>query len=201
MKVLGVTFDHRLNWTKQVDKVIEKGRKLNSGLKFIRKKLNKEQFLKVLTSQYYGTCFYGCNVWMAKNTYKDVRRLNALHYRSLRIVAKDYKRIMSRQKLDEIGRARPSTWYKFSTTSLVIKVVTRQEPKRLATMLAENMFTERRKPFRPKFFNKADLRIGRQALVNRCDMLMNDLDFDWMIDLTDDMIRRNVKFHLNMITK
>jgi len=108
---------------------------------------------------------------------------------------------MSRQTLDEKGRARPMTWYRFSTPSLVIKVVTRNEPIRLSATLAENLHTERRKPLRPKFFNKANLRIGRQSLVNRCDIRMNDLEFDWMTNLTDDVIRRNVKLHLKMTTK
>lgn len=59
------SIDHRLTWLKQVDKVKDKGKKLSSDLKFIRRKLSKEQFLKVLTSQYNGWCFYGCNIWMA----------------------------------------------------------------------------------------------------------------------------------------
>jgi len=83
------------------------------------------------------------NIWMARNSYKDVRRLNKLHYGALRIVAKDYRQTMSRQTLDEIGRARPITWYKFSTTSLVIKVMTRKESMRLSSMLTENIYTER----------------------------------------------------------
>jgi len=198
MKVLGVHFDYRLSWTTQVDKVIEKGKRLNSGLKFTQRKLSQEQFLKVLTSQYYGSCFYGCAVWMADNSFYDLRRLNALHYRALRIVVKDYKRTTSKSTLDLLGRARPSTWAKFNTSTLVLKITTRNQPKRLCEYVLMNSFLERRKPLRLKFFNKADLRIGRQTLTNRCDLLINDLDFDWFYATSDDYIRVNLKKHYNM---
>jgi len=63
--------------------------------------------MKVLTGQFYSTCFYASAAWLhGKNSYKDVRKLNAVHYRSLRIANKDYKRKLSRAKLDEDGRAR-----------------------------------------------------------------------------------------------
>jgi len=123
--------------------------------------------MKVLTSQFYSTCFYASAAWLhGKNSYKYIRKLNAIHYRSLRIANKDYKRKLSRAKLDEDGRARHSTWARFQCISLVMKTIMRGVPVRLHADSISNSFTERRKPGRMKFYNKANLRIGRQALPN-----------------------------------
>jgi len=135
---------------------------------------------------------------MADNSFYDLRRLNALHSRALRIVVKDYKRMTSKSTLDLLGRARPTTWAKFITSTLVLKITTKNQPKRLCEYVLTNSFLERRKPLRLKFFNKADLRIGRQTLTNRCGLLTNDLDFDWFYATSDDYIRVNLKKHYNM---
>jgi len=199
MKVLGVNFDYKLKWTCHINKIIQKSKRLNSGLKFIRNKLKKSQFLKVLTAQYYSTCFYGASVWLnGQNSYLDLRKINAMHYRSLRIAAKDYKRVQSRATLDSLGRTRPSIWAKYLTSSLIIKCFTRKMPEYLSSALDCQKYVERRKPLRPKFFSKADHRIGRQSIVNRADEYINDLDFDWDNSPSNDFLRVHLKKFYNM---
>lgn len=74
MKVLGVKFDYKLQWDDHINGVITKAKKLNSGLRFIRSKLNEKQFKRVLTSQFYSVCLYGSAAWLTDNTYyKDIR--------------------------------------------------------------------------------------------------------------------------------
>jgi len=60
------------------------------------------------------------------------------------------------------------------------------------------MYLETRKPLRPNFYSKADLRIGRQSIVNRAGDYINDLTFDWNLDISDDALRTNLKRHFNM---
>jgi len=48
---------------------------------------------------------------------------------------------------------------------------------------------------------KADLRNGRQAIVNWAGELMNDADIDWNFDINDNAIRINLKKHLKMAPK
>jgi len=101
MEVLGVTLDDKISWSSHISKVVSKAKKLNSALSFIRRKLTEDQFLKVLTSQFYGACFYGSAAWLhGNNSYKDIRKINAVYYRSLRIAKRDFKRKLSRSKLD-----------------------------------------------------------------------------------------------------
>jgi len=72
-------------------------------------------------------------------------------------------------------------------------------PQCLYEMVIANKYIERRRPLRPKFFNKSDHRIGRQAFENRTGELLNDLRFDWANGLSDDLIRIKLKEHLNMV--
>jgi len=146
--------DNKLSWTNHVDKVVAEAKKLDSALGFIRKKLNKEQFMKVLTCQFHITCYYASAAWLhGGNSFRDIRWLNALHYRSLRIAHSDYSRKLSRAKLDECGRMRPTTWAKYQTASTVVKA--------LEEFLMLNSYSERRQPKRLKLFNKASLWIGK----------------------------------------
>jgi len=57
----------------------------------------------------YGTtCYCGISIWLnGSNHYYDIRGVNALHYRSLRIAAKDFKK--KPWLLDLLGRASYST--------------------------------------------------------------------------------------------
>jgi len=68
MKVLGVIFDQQMDWTSHVNKAVKKVNRLTAGLKFLRKRLSKQQFLNAVTSQYYGLLYYGCQVWLGQHT-------------------------------------------------------------------------------------------------------------------------------------
>ena len=86
MKVLGVHFDANLNWKTHIKNTINKMNRLTSGLKFLQKRLSRNQFLKATTSQFYGLCYYGSSLWLGPHTQvSQIRKLNYLHYRILRI--------------------------------------------------------------------------------------------------------------------
>jgi len=195
MKVLGVQFDSRMKWSNQIDQALIKGRRLCSGLKFIRQKLTRYQFLKVMTCQFYSSVYYGCETWLNNTTsFNDLRKLNSLHYRALRIATRDFKRTNRRSELDTLGRARPSVWTKYLTASRVIKTANLGLPVRLSAYLNENSYVERRRPGRIKYFDNSRSKIGRQTLNNRAGQCVNDVDFDWKCDnLTNDRLRLCLK--------
>jgi len=63
--------------------------------------------------------------------------------------------------------------------SIIIKAVLKERPKRLHDVIKQNIYTERRRPDRYKFYSSTRLRIGDQSLTNRAGSVMNELDFDW----------------------
>jgi len=147
MKVLGVYFDEKLSWTPQIKTTINKISRLTSGLKFLRKRLSKRSFLKATISQFYGLLYYGSQVWLGSHTkVADIRRLNSVHYKLLRIVENDWKKSKRRADLDKIGRAKPSLWAKYSTANLVLKVMKTRLPQTLHASLVNNSYATRRNP-------------------------------------------------------
>jgi len=198
MKVLGVVFDQNLKFSDPISRVLTKARKMNSAMKLVRKKLKLDQFMRVMTCQYYGRCFYGCPIWLNGTTsFMDLRRLNALHYRALRIARRDYKKELSRSDLDMMGRARPTTWSQYLMASATIKAITRETPPFLARESIKNLFIERRKPEMPKFYDDSKKKVGRQAIRNRLGHL-NGLTFAWKNGISDDLLRINLKKHFKI---
>jgi len=92
--------------------------------------------------KYYISVFYASPACLnGHNNFKDVRKLNALHFRSLRVACKDYSKKLSRAQLDQMGRARPTTWACFQTASIIMKAVLRERPKRLHDVIKQNVPT------------------------------------------------------------
>ncbi len=137
-------------------------------MKFLRRQIDKKQFLQVLMSKYYGSCVYACQVWLGSHTKKpDLRKLDSLHYKLLGIVEFDWKKRISRSALDTISKARPATWSKYSTASPTMKILRDKAPERLHQHLLETHFYEKRKPSNPRFYDGSRKRRGRQAFGNR----------------------------------
>jgi len=56
----------------------------------------------------------------------------------------------------------------------------------------------RRRQLRPTFWNKAHYQIGRPNIANRAGVLLNDINFDWAYDISDDTFRQKLKKQFNM---
>ena len=201
MQVLGIQFDSGLTWSQHISTTINKMNRLTGALKFLRRRLTEKQFLTVMTSQYYGMCYYGCQAWLGRHTrYMDLRKLNGMHYRLLRIVKMDWKQKIKRHVLDEIGRARPTTWAKYATSSTVIKSLRDGIPKRLSEHLRRTLYHERRKENIPKFYSKAKNKYGSQAIGNRLCHLFNEIKAPIYFTETDDQLRIKLKESFNLLS-
>jgi len=56
----------------------------------------------------------------------DIRKLNLVHYKTLRIIEYDWKKKKMRADLDKLGRAKPSLWAKYANGNLVLKTLKRE---------------------------------------------------------------------------
>ena len=63
MNVLGVSFDCKLNWQIQIEGTISKAKKALNAIKLIRKHFNKQELLKLITSNYYSILYYNSEIW------------------------------------------------------------------------------------------------------------------------------------------
>jgi hypothetical protein len=193
MKVLGITMDPNLAWSTHIGLMINKMSRLTGGLKFLRGRLQTEEFLKVLTSQYYGTCYYANQVWLGPHTRKsDLKKLNSMHYKLLRISTNDYKNRTPRSELDNLGRAKPEIWSDYSTCNLAIKVLRDGVPKRLNHHLKKTMYHERRSRL-VKFYDDSRIKVGKQAIGNRLKDAFNKISTPITLKESDGTIRKLLK--------
>jgi len=194
MKVLGVTFERTLDWRPHIENNIKKMSRITHGLKFLRKRLTEEQFIRATTSQYYGMMYYGSQVWLGKHTPKShINKLTSLHYRLLRIAKNDWKRKLHRRTLDKIGRATPLQWGNYINASTAVKVINNQKPNLLCDSLMKNMYQERRKPGQIKFFSNNNTKVGQNSLKNRLDDAFKAINFDHYPLNSIDYLRTNLK--------
>jgi len=50
---------------------------------FLRKYFNEQQFLKIVSGNYYGLVFFACTVWFDKIKTLFKTKLNSMHFRML----------------------------------------------------------------------------------------------------------------------
>jgi hypothetical protein len=163
---------------------------MTGALKFLRRRLPEDKFLSVLTSQYYGTCYYACQAWLGAHTRKmDIRKLNGMHYKLLRIAKNDWKNKISRSTLDNLGRARPTIWAKYATANMTIKVLRDERPKRIHNHLRNTLYYERRSKNVMKFYDISRKRIGKQAIGNRLKSVFDEITEPITFNESDNSLR------------
>jgi len=171
-------------------------------LEFFRKYLTKDQFLKVASSNYYGTVFYASTVWLQSLKVAQLTKLNSLHFRLLRTAMRDYAMKFTKTELtSECKRANPSQWARYITSSKVVKIIRDKQPKRLYENLMKNYFEEPRKPGAGLFFDTSKKLIGKQSIENRL-MFMRTIQEPWNelnSNLNDHQIRILMKKHFSRL--
>jgi len=196
MKVLGVYFDSKLKWEKHIRHTIAKCNSKLSVLRKIRRKFNKEQFSKIITSQYYSVLYYCSELWFNHTTKANLRNLvRTAHYKALRILVYDFDSQKTKSELTKTcKRATPTEWSKYTQASFVIKCLnTDDSPQFLKQTLLETIFTTRRNPKKGRFFNNAKGKIGKQRISNRLKF-MDELKDDWIgMDTTTGALQTMLK--------
>jgi len=87
-------------------------------------------------------------------------------------------------------------WSSYITAPTVIKIVRDRYPVYLREQLEKTRYTKRRQPYRPKFYDGLNGKIGRHKLENRLNVMD---DIDWLTTglTSDDAIRSMLKKSLN----
>jgi hypothetical protein len=200
MKVLGITMDDTLSWSPHIAITTNKMARLTGALKFLRRRLTKEQFMPVLTSQYYGMTYYASQVWLGPHTKRiDIKKLNSLHYKLLRIAINDWRNKTSKKELDLLGRAKPMLWARYATANIVIKILRDRAPMLLLDHLELTKYSERRTPEVIKFYDKSNTKIGFQAIGNLIGKIFNEINAPITLSESNAAIRTLLKKSLNFI--
>jgi hypothetical protein len=141
-----------------------------------------DQSLKILTSYYYPSVYYGSAVWLgAITSSSDWKLLNKAHYQALRTATKDYRKTLSRRTLDTTcERATPKQWNHFCVASTAASIIVYRQPGLLCDSIEGNMNINSKRPARPSFFDSSRTRIGRKSIENRLtETFIRMPDVDW----------------------
>ena len=105
-KDLGITSDNRRNWKAHVGPLMQNSSYMLSNLKLRRDKLTEKHFTLVATAQCNGVLHYACQVWNTDQLHVTLKRkLDVAHYKLVRAVIRDYRRMYPRKMLNLIARA------------------------------------------------------------------------------------------------
>ncbi len=159
----------------------------------LSKRLDKEDILRLVTVQYYSILYYASPLWIGSLQSISWRRINIAHYRALRSAVGFKSKSMKRSELDsETKRAKPLEWAKYIMSSTVIKLYNKSDTN-IAKILRNSAYVSNRLPLHAKFIDRSRLCVGRQTLPYRIGHLFSKISFDWIVNLSDDALRKSLK--------
>jgi len=196
MKALGVLIDHRLRWSDHIKNVCTRVRRLLCGMRMIRHKFTEVQANILITAQVLSILYYGAPAWLTPHLLRpDLRRIESVHYKCLRLIVKDYRQRISREWIDAATqRLPPKLLGKFATASLAIKIRQAKAPLGLYEEIFKNTYAETRKPGRLFGFDSSRVSVGRSMTKNWIGQTLGHIKTAWTEShLSNDQIRRLLK--------
>jgi len=166
-----------------------------SVIRKIRGKFKMDQFLKIITTQYFSHLYYCSTVWLSSETRWNLKKLiNTAHYKALRITLRDNKNRINRDSIEKMTkRCTPKEWGLYTSACVAMKVIRDKQPKYFHQRLQETLNTCRRTSLIGHFYNNAKGKIGKQSIENRLAH-MDSLKTDWLgLDWNDDSVPINLK--------
>ena len=179
IKVLGVTFDSKLNWHSHVCSTILKCKKTLQAIKIISKNFTVDERINIITSLLYSRMYYGSDIWLIP-TLKSKLNMNLLRIstQALKIASNDTYNTFSTQDLHIMfARFTPNQMMQYVSFLNLYKCVNNKIPESIWIELQFNHqpLTRANKILFPPS-NK--LRVGLNSLSNRLSysstMITND---------------------------
>jgi len=196
IKALGVQIDKELSWKPHITKLKKRVLSVIGGVRMVRNKLTQAQATKVVTAQVFSILYYACAVWFTPTLGSNLKKtINSLHYRSLRLIIRDYRQKVSRDDVTErTKRLPPDKWSKFVLASLFMNMFATNQPSSLLQKISLNTFTQGRKPGLLYSYDRSLTRIGRQSTRNWLGQALGAISAPWTDRLlTKDTIRIMLK--------
>jgi len=181
IKALGITIDKDLSWNPHVNNTAKKVASLMSGLRIVTKHLNKEQAIRIITSQVFPVIYYAAPVWLTTElNYKNLKRVETFHYSTLRIGIKDFKKNVSRNTIDKLtNRMPPRTSMRYSSAGTAIKIIRDNLPSKLHHKIMLNSYQQRRRPNCIYTYDSSHNKHGRRGFHNWINFVLKEIKFPW----------------------
>jgi len=195
LKVLGIKFSSDLTWDHHIKELTKKAKFVIKKLKYLSRLLDMSSMKKIVTSHFFGLLYYSAAVWMNDlTTWNQWRTLDSLHYRALRVCAKDYYNRISKVEINKMfDRATPHEWMRYTNSNIAINLyLLGEHGPPLSQKLIMQAYINDRNPGVAIVMDTSRLRIGKHAFTNRLQCLKN-VRFDWTRGITKDKLRIALK--------
>ena len=164
IKVLGVIFDSKLQWTAQISNVIKKSDKALNAIKMIKNHLTIPELITLLTANFYSILYYNSEIWHIPNLSPYLKNLlQSKSANALKICTQTYNLSMSYVKWHEINkRGTPEIFCLYKHSILLHSLYNTHKPhlEWLALNFNQN-FNSREKTL--KIFNNSNYKIGKKT--------------------------------------
>jgi len=142
-------------------------------LRFLGRFIDIPGMKRIITTHLFGMLYYASPVWLNEvTTFKILNTLNSIHYKGLRIAAKDYYTVLSRDRIDQIfNRVTPLQWMKYSNAKLALTLIAQaREGPPITSILEGKIYINDRNPNKIVIHDTSRLKIGRDSFHNRLEV-------------------------------
>jgi hypothetical protein len=177
MKVLGIVFDSRLEWSAQVEKSIGAARQATQALGLVRKYFTNKEMSKLITALVYSRLYYAAQVWLLPNLKKRLMdRLYSQSGRSLKLIDKN---LTYKQLHCNYSRATPLLYAQYLTAVLYFDIIKTDLMIPEVEFVTANTLTDRRNK-KLVFATNNNCKIGLNIPRNRLRGVSNMIEKEWM---------------------
>jgi len=196
IKALGIQIDKGLTWTPHIQSLKKRLMCIIGGVRIIRNKLTTQQATKVVTAQVFSILYYACVTWLtpALNR-KELKIIERLHYTSLRLIIRDYRKRVSRTDINlQTKRLPPDKWTHYSMASAFLNFFNTKEPEKLLQNISKNTYSKTRKTGFLYGYDASKSKIGKQVSRNWIGSALRFIEEPWTENqLSKDSIRTLLK--------
>ena len=176
MNVLGIAFDYKLNWHKQIQSAITKSTKALHAIKLISKHFNKTEIKNFLTSNYFSVLYYNSEIWHSPSLSVNSKKyLFSASARALKLCTPNYDQSISHSTLHVINnQATPKNIMKYKTALMLHKLYNNTSMSFEWQQLFFNQNFNTRNNH-TNFLDLSNYRIGKNLLTNRFCIINNTI--------------------------
>ena len=170
LKVLGILFDNRLQWDKQVEKVTKEARRSLQGLKIIKRHFTESELLTLITSLCYSKLYYGSQVWLLPTLKESLyKSLLSQSGQCLKLLNRDLSYVSLHKKY---LRATPKLFAHYHTAVNYFEAINEKIYFQEVPELINNVLSDRRN-LMLTFVRRNNYKIGLNLLSNRLRSISN----------------------------
>jgi hypothetical protein len=181
IKILGIIFDSRLDWTAYILHATTKARRTMQAIRILRKFFNIDELLQIAKAKVLCQMYYGSEIWLGPQS-KEVskKQIRTISTTCIRLCVGDFERAFNTDELHNLTNTKTVSQYEELTIAKTLfKIVKNTTPEEIFLDLLQNHANENRSIHNLNFLSRNKRRVGKNCFANRVGEIVRKLMFDW----------------------